>query len=55
MIIDKVLSFEGYFGPSPERPPASTVNFQPSAPNTLSSASQIPGDLSGADTIIVIT
>ncbi|KAK6160527.1 hypothetical protein DH2020_003908 [Rehmannia glutinosa] len=33
---------EGYFGPPPERPPASAVNFQPSGPNNLASASQIP-------------
>ncbi|KAL0286868.1 UNVERIFIED_CONTAM: ENHANCER OF AG-4 protein 2 [Sesamum angustifolium] len=36
----------GYFGPPRERPPASVVNFQPSAPNNLPSAAQIPGDLS---------
>ncbi|KAK4403166.1 ENHANCER OF AG-4 protein 2, partial [Sesamum angolense] len=39
-------SNEGYFGPPRERPPASVVNFQPSAPNNLPSAAQIPGDLS---------
>ncbi|KAI3467875.1 hypothetical protein Pfo_024538 [Paulownia fortunei] len=35
-------SQEGYFGPPAERPPATAFNFQPSAPNTLPSASQIP-------------
>ncbi|KAK4413656.1 ENHANCER OF AG-4 protein 2 [Sesamum alatum] len=34
-------SHEGYFGPHPERPPSSVVNFQPSAPNSLPSAAQI--------------
>ncbi|KAI3453268.1 hypothetical protein Pfo_009931 [Paulownia fortunei] len=31
-------SHEGYFGPPPERPPASVVNFQPSAANSLPAA-----------------
>ncbi|GFQ01421.1 enhancer of ag-4 protein 2 [Phtheirospermum japonicum] len=45
---------EGYFGPRPERPTANAVNFRPSGPNNLPSASQIPGDLSGADEMLLI-
>ncbi|KAG8365754.1 hypothetical protein BUALT_Bualt17G0004800 [Buddleja alternifolia] len=33
---------EGYFGPPAERPPASVVNYQASAPNTMSAPSPIP-------------
>lgn len=50
LIINNVLSFEGYH----ERPPASTINFQHSALNTMPSSGQMPGSPFAADKIIVI-